>query len=193
MRSAKTLIRLRGPRSLIRVFADRRSLIVGFVVRWLNFEYCYYNHQQTKLNQHLTYLYLMDSSTLLFGQVRFQFKGCQVCFWCQHLLLNFLYLMRTVSTLIRRRVLRRRIWVYTVCQCPFYGALGINVLTANNINMKIPREGRYLETQSSKGTEKGYIDTKRHQEVQQKYRLAKTVWRGCWEPKPGFTSAQTSR
>ena len=31
--------------------------------------------------------------------------------------------------MITRRVLRRLIWVYTVCQCPFYGTLGINGLT----------------------------------------------------------------
>ena len=37
--------------------------------------------------------------------------------------------MQTVMTLIRRRML---IWVYTVCQCPFYGSLGINGL---NISM----------------------------------------------------------
>ena len=36
--------------------------------------------------------------------------------------------MQTVLTQIRRRVLRRLIWVYTVYQCPFYGTLGINEL-----------------------------------------------------------------
>ena len=36
--------------------------------------------------------------------------------------------MQTVKTLIRRRILRRLIWIYTVCQCPFYGTPGINWL-----------------------------------------------------------------
>ena len=35
--------------------------------------------------------------------------------------------MQTVYTLIRRRVLRRLIWVCTVCQCPIYGTLGTNL------------------------------------------------------------------
>ena len=34
--------------------------------------------------------------------------------------------MQTVYTLIRRLILRHLIWVYTVCQCPFYGTLGLN-------------------------------------------------------------------
>ena len=36
--------------------------------------------------------------------------------------------MQTGYTLIRRRVLRRLIRVYTVCQCPIYGTLGLNGL-----------------------------------------------------------------
>ena len=39
--------------------------------------------------------------------------------------------MQTVRTKIRRRVLRRLILVCTVCQCPFYGTLGINGLNGN--------------------------------------------------------------
>ena len=35
---------------------------------------------------------------------------------------------KTVLTLIRRRVLPHLICVYIVCQCPFYGTLGINGL-----------------------------------------------------------------
>ena len=38
--------------------------------------------------------------------------------------------MQTVQILIRRRVLRRLIWVYIVCQCPFYGMLGLNGLNS---------------------------------------------------------------
>ena len=36
--------------------------------------------------------------------------------------------MQTVQTLIRRRVLWRLIWVYTVCLCPFKRTLGKNDL-----------------------------------------------------------------
>ena len=35
-----------------------------------------------------------------------------------HLTLNFLQFKQTVHTLIRRRFLRRLIWVCTVCECP---------------------------------------------------------------------------
>ena len=38
--------------------------------------------------------------------------------------------MQTVWTLIIRRVLLCLIWVFTVCQCPFYGTLSINGLNA---------------------------------------------------------------
>ena len=41
---------------------------------------------------------------------------------------TLLNLMQTVYTLIRRRVLRRLIWVYTVFKCPIYGTLGLNEL-----------------------------------------------------------------
>ena len=34
--------------------------------------------------------------------------------------------MQTVKTLIRRRILRHLIWVYTVCLYPFYGTLCLN-------------------------------------------------------------------
>ena len=36
---------------------------------------------------------------------------------------EYLYLMQTVQTLIRRRVLRRLILVYTVCQYPLWDAM----------------------------------------------------------------------
>ena len=41
--------------------------------------------------------------------------------------------MQTMLPLIRRHVPRRLIWVYTVCQCPFKGTLGINGLTFDYI------------------------------------------------------------
>ena len=40
--------------------------------------------------------------------------------------------MQTMQTLIRRRILWRLIWVYTVCQCPFHWTRGINGLRANS-------------------------------------------------------------
>ena len=39
--------------------------------------------------------------------------------------------MQTVYTLIKRRALRRLVWVYTVCQCLFYGTPNINGLKEN--------------------------------------------------------------
>ena len=45
--------------------------------------------------------------------------------------------MQTVLTVIRRRILWRLIWVYTICQCPFYGMLGLNRLKEINIFSKL--------------------------------------------------------
>ena len=45
--------------------------------------------------------------------------------------------MQTVSTLLNRRVLRRLILVYTICQCPFYGTLDINGLTSHSFTRMI--------------------------------------------------------
>ena len=41
--------------------------------------------------------------------------------------------MQTVQTLIRRWFLRRLIWVYSVCQCPLNGTLGLNGLTSTTL------------------------------------------------------------
>ena len=43
--------------------------------------------------------------------------------------------MQTALTLIRRRDLRRLIWVTSVCQCPFYGTPGINGLTISTLGI----------------------------------------------------------
>ena len=48
--------------------------------------------------------------------------------WLAFIIVMFcrnIWTMQTVKTLIRRRVLWRRIWVYTVCQCAFYGTLDL--------------------------------------------------------------------
>ena len=34
--------------------------------------------------------------------------------------MEIMFLMQIVYTLIRRRLMRRLIWVYTICRCPFY-------------------------------------------------------------------------
>ena len=44
-----------------------------------------------------------------------------------------LSIMKTVQTQIRRRMMRRLIWVCTVCLCPFYGTLGINGLNCGHL------------------------------------------------------------
>ena len=52
------------------------------------------------------------------GPIHFRFKACWVFFF--HFYSNFdrIFFKQTVETLIRRRVLRRMIWVSTVCLCP---------------------------------------------------------------------------
>ena len=55
-------------------------------------------------------------------------RGVWLVLYYYHVLYKFVFLMQIVQTLIRRRVLRRPIWVYIVCQCPFYGTLGSNAL-----------------------------------------------------------------
>ena len=46
------------------------------------------------------------------------------------------YLIQTVQTLIRCRVLRHLIWVYTFCQCPFNETLGIKRLITAAVLLK---------------------------------------------------------
>ena len=43
--------------------------------------------------------------------------------------------MQTVETLIGRRILRRLIWVCTVCQLPFYGSPDYNGLNEGGITL----------------------------------------------------------
>ena len=61
-------------------------------------------------------------------------------FWSVFIITMFLKellnLMQEVYTLIRRRVLRHLIWVYTVCQCPIYGTLGLNGLIIKSLFTK---------------------------------------------------------
>ena len=46
------------------------------------------------------------------------FKGCKVVFFVFNSYFNRKFCKQTMDTLIRRRVLRRLIWVCTVCLCP---------------------------------------------------------------------------
>ena len=48
---------------------------------------------------------------------------------------KWLNYLQTVETLIRRRFLRHLIWVYTVCQLPFYGSPDYNVLKEDWIHL----------------------------------------------------------
>ena len=72
--------------------------------------------------------------------------GMYDCFFYYYrVLYKLLYLMQTASTLIRRRILPRLIWVYTICQCPFYGTTGIMGL--NYINWFVfVKETGYTDT-----------------------------------------------
>ena len=45
--------------------------------------------------------------------------------------------MQIVYTLIRCHILQYLIWVYTLCQCPFFGTLGINGLNVMEVKMKM--------------------------------------------------------
>ena len=67
----------------------------------------------------------MDISTFTLWTGPFPIERVSGYFYYSHVLRNFVNLIQTVLTLIRRRVLRRLIWSYTVCQCPFYGAGGL--------------------------------------------------------------------
>ena len=82
----------------------------------------------------LTHLCLVDSSTSLFGRIQFQWKGCLVCLVSSFIIeISCSY---AVSTLIRHHAyLRRLIWVYTICQCPFCETLGLNELKQLGVNL----------------------------------------------------------
>ena len=68
----------------------------------------------------------MDSSTSLFGQVHFQFKGYLAFFSVTSFIIEILVL--NANSIDHDRVLRRLIRDYTVCQCPVYGTPDINGL-----------------------------------------------------------------
>ena len=57
--------------------------------------------------------------------------GYEIYIFLEKKWLNYL---QTVETLIRRRVLRRLIWVCTICYLPFYGSPDYNGLSCNIYN-----------------------------------------------------------
>ena len=70
--------------------------------------------------------------TLSIGPVHFRFKGMLVVFFIppppkkkKKKKINRTFCKLTVETLIRRRVLRRPVWVCTVCLCPTKRTLGL--------------------------------------------------------------------
>ena len=73
-----------------------------------------------------------------------------------------LHLKQIVQTLTRCRILWRMIWVYTACQCLFYGTLSINGVTAKILfscrlgdlvvevsALDLQAEGRGIESRSN--------------------------------------------
>ena len=56
-----------------------------------------------------------------------------VCTYYYHISKKFMYLMQTVKTLIRRRIIRRLILVYTVSQCPVF----IRTLVVDGLRRKL--------------------------------------------------------
>ena len=68
--------------------------------------------------------------------------------------------MQTVKTLIRRRVRRLLIWVYMVCQRPFFGTLDLNGLMnlinsedTNNTSLGLSRKDQSRGPQSFQDNE----------------------------------------
>ena len=106
---------------IIIIFSNCLSQNWAFCVGTNKTRYSRYKLKSTGL----THICLVDFSILInwtspfpilavFG-VRFHF----------HSILNRYSCQQTVKTLIRRRVLRRLIWVCTVCLCPKNGTLGL--------------------------------------------------------------------
>ena len=77
----------------------------------------------------------MDFSNLYqLDQSIFIFKGCCVAVFIFIQNFKSAFCKQIVETLIRRRVLRRRIWVCTVCLCPTKRMLGLYGLKELKVN-----------------------------------------------------------
>ena len=66
---------------------------------------------------------------LSIGPVQFRFKGCWMVFFIFIQNFNRTFCKQAVKTLIRRHVVWRLIWVFTVCLCPTKRTLGLYGLT----------------------------------------------------------------
>ena len=70
----------------------------------------------------------------LFGPFHFQHKRFLVYFY--YCLFYFFVVNANSVEQLRRRVLWLLSWVYTVCQCPFYGPRGINGFRVQSVRTK---------------------------------------------------------
>ena len=86
----------------------------------LSSEVC--NQVHVRLNPHLpnglSHPYQLDESF-------FSFQGCLVYFFHFYQVFDRNSCEQTVETLFKRRILRRLIWVCTVCLCPKNGTPGL--------------------------------------------------------------------
>ena len=117
---------------LIWVFAGRTCHFVGFAMRWLikvlieqEIKWVYTDNKGIcssilHINTLKSHISLMDFPfpSLSIGRVHLSFKRCLVCFFHFYHIFDRNSCEQTVQTLIRRRVLRRLIWVCTDCLCP---------------------------------------------------------------------------
>ena len=79
----------------------------------------------------LSHCILNRPSHSIYEESNFNFRYVRL--WDLHIPTEkWLNYLQTVETLIRRRVLRRLIWVCTVCQLPFYGSPDYNGLMWDN-------------------------------------------------------------
>ena len=79
----------------------------------------------------LTHICLVDPSILINWTSPFPNLGVSDVLFHLYSILNRYSCQQTVKTLIRRRILRRLIWVCIVCLCPKNGTLGLYALKYN--------------------------------------------------------------
>ena len=70
----------------------------------------------------------MEFPTLIYWISQFPFLGLLGGIFLFYSNFNRTLCKQTVGTLVRRRILRRLVWVYTVCLCPKERTLGLNGL-----------------------------------------------------------------
>ena len=82
----------------------------------------------------LTHICLKTFPSLSIGQVCFSFKGCLVYFFHFYHIFDRNSCEQTVYTLTRQRIMRRLIWVCTVCLCPKHETPGLYGLILCNFS-----------------------------------------------------------